>query len=107
MPYVSWVICLGYFTGLIESGSEEEAWSRQKNIYFSASGRSFHEHCFPRNSVHIGISANAVHYLSKRYVDFWALSYLLFKITRELPLIEITLTRAAIINMLIRLIGSE
>ena len=50
----------------------EPAWSRQKNVYFSAVGRSFFEKCFPRNSVHVGFSSHAVLHLSKRSVNTFA-----------------------------------
>ena len=47
-----------------------QAWTQQKGVYFAAAGRSFYEQCFPNNSVHIGLSSHAVHFLSKRYETF-------------------------------------
>ena len=43
------------------------SWSLQEGVYFSATGRSFYEQCFPSDSVHVGFSSHAVMYLSTRY----------------------------------------
>ena len=53
------------FSGLTRT-EYDSAWSSQKDVYFSAVGRSFYEQCLPRNSVHVGYSSHAVMYLSTR-----------------------------------------
>ena len=49
----------------------ESAWSLQEGVYFSATGCSFYEQCFPNNSVHVSFSSHGVMHLSTRYVSPW------------------------------------
>ena len=36
------------------------------NVYVTACGTSFHKQCFPSNSVHLGVSFTAMHWLNKK-----------------------------------------
>ena len=40
---------------------------KKRNIFISAVGRSFHERCFPSDTIHLAISANSLHHLSERW----------------------------------------
>ena len=57
------LICIAGLTG----ADYESDWAHQKDVYFSAVGRSFYEQCFPRNSVHVGFSSHSLVYLSTRF----------------------------------------
>ena len=43
---------------------------KKQNVFISAVGRSFHERCFPSGTIHLVISANALHHLSKGWDGF-------------------------------------
>ena len=68
------------FAGLMGTGYDS-SWSEQEGLYFSAVGRSFYEQCFPRNSIHIGFSSYAAHYLSTRFEHSWPLVNRLVKLS--------------------------
>ncbi|CAG9327416.1 unnamed protein product [Blepharisma stoltei] len=43
----------------------EDSYIKLPNVYFSAIGRSFYDQILPNNSVHIGLSSAALHWLSQ------------------------------------------
>ncbi|CAG9333804.1 unnamed protein product [Blepharisma stoltei] len=43
----------------------EESYIKVPNVYFSAIGRSFYDQVLPNNSVHLGFSSAALHWLSR------------------------------------------
>ncbi|CAG9329449.1 unnamed protein product [Blepharisma stoltei] len=59
LPDNNW---LKAFKTILES---EDSYVKIPNVYFSAKGRSFYDQILPNNSVHIGLSSSALHWLSE------------------------------------------